>query len=230
VKLVITRCVDATAQQVRDSGLFRNWVSYVDPKWKGKVTVEVADIWEEDGKIHALHLAVEEVGSRWPVRFILRTETVDILTILTDGIRYHVAFVTQFRPAAWQTVISNVAGGIEEGEGVEEAARREVREELRLDDTVMFSMRFSMRRLANPVLASPGMINERTHLLQAVAQMDANALTTLLKELEGKQTGVKAEGEVLKTFTRPAAEALNFIKLQPSPDAKTLLSLSLANL
>jgi len=224
MELVIGPGVKATEKKVRSSLLFADWMKRRDSNWKGTVTVNVADIWKTDRKIHALYLTVEEKGDPWPVQFILRTETVDVLTILTDGIERHIVFVAQYRPAISAFVMSNVAGGIEQGETVEGAAEREVRQEIGLEKSIKFSLE---RLQQKAVLASPGMINERTYLLKATIRVDTKRLAKLLKQLKGKRTGVKQEGEILKTCTRPDKRAMQFIESQPNPDAKTLLSLSL---
>ena len=177
-------------------------------------------------------MVVAPDGSPWPFYLTLRSETVDILVLVrdTDEQAAHVVFVEQDRPATGTRVISNVAGGREWDETALESAVRELGEELGLADLNEGIETCVTYLLPNPVLATPGLTNERVHMMRADVRVSPDRIGGFLRKLRGKRTGVFAEGEDLTLHVIPAAEARAFIAGQPEPDAKTLLSLALASL
>lgn len=139
-------------------------------------------------------------------------------------------FVEQERDAAGSRVFSNAAGGREWSETADEAANRELWEELGLDDTsINFDVELFLL-ISRPVLANPGITNERVYMMQAVIQVRPDDIVAFLEELRGKKTGMTTEGEDLTLTVLPADRARSFILDQLDPDAKTLLSLAYAGL
>jgi 8-oxo-dGTP pyrophosphatase MutT (NUDIX family) len=136
-------------------------------------------------------------------------------------------FVEQYRTAAGGRVMSNVAGGISWGESPLAAADRELREELALTGPVPFTYTLLAPK---PLLATPGLTNERVFMVRAELRVASVRLPSVLALLHNKQAGVEAEGESIVTHVVPAQEARRFILAQPILDAKTLLSLGLAGL
>jgi 8-oxo-dGTP pyrophosphatase MutT (NUDIX family) len=115
-------------------------------------------------------------------------------------------------------------------ESVNQATERELAEELGLD-TTSIKLDVTYFPLSHkPVLASPGIINERTYMMRATIRVAPRGIGAFLNELRGKETGVSAEGEKITLIVVPADEARDFIMEQSNPDAKTLLSLGLARL
>lgn len=230
VRINVGAGVSLSPQKVEQTPVFRDWASRLGVDWDGVVTIIAADIWGEPKQVHMLQMTVARSGSPWPVRVTLRSETVDVLAIVTDGVRRQVVFVEQERDASGCRVFSNAAGGREWSETADEAANRELWEELGLSDTnIKFDVELSLL-VPRPVLASPGITNERVHMMQAVIRVVPEDFEAFLEELRGKKTGVTAEGEDLTLIIQPADQARSFISNQPDPDAKTLLSLAVAGL
>lgn len=220
--------VSLSPQQVAEVPAFKDWASRLDPTWRGEVTVTAVDAW--DGAVHMLQLTIAREGNPWPTKVTLRSETVDVLTIVTDGTQTWIVFVEQERDAASGRVFSNPAGGREWSEAVYRAAERELWEELGLASaTAQFHVSLSFL-VTRPVLATPGITNERVHMMEAVIKVASQDLEAFLEELRGKSTGVTAEGEDLTLSVIPADQARRFIEGQPDPDAKTLLALLYAGL
>lgn len=225
MRIILGPGVTVTREQVETSPVFSDWVARLGPAWQGEVTVTDADFW--GGEVHALQVTVAAEGDPWPSKLTLRSETVDVLVVVTDGERNRIIFVEQYRPAAGAQVISNVAGGLGWSESPLEAAGREVAEELGLDSSVQVEYALLA---PNPVLATPGLTNERVHMVRAVIRISAVDYESFMSQFRGKRTGVEAEGESIVTHSVPASQARDFILSQSDPDAKTLLSLGLANL
>lgn len=230
ITINISPGVPLSPQDIRDSPVFQDWADRLDPDWQGEVTINAADIWGEPEQVHALQMTVARQGNPWPVMTTLRSETVDVLTLVTDGDQEWVVFVEQDRDASGGRVISNVAGGREWPETAEAAARRELWEELGMNDTSA-RLEFDITPLVpGHVLASPGVTCERVYMMCAVIHVVSADREMLLNELRGKKTGVTAEGEDLTLHVLPANQARSFILGQPDPDGKTLLALALAGL
>jgi 8-oxo-dGTP pyrophosphatase MutT (NUDIX family) len=228
VKINIGADVPLSLLEVEEAPVFKDWADRLPPDWDGEVTINAADIWGEPEEVHMLQMAVATQGSPWPVRITLRSETVDILVIVTDGTKRYVVFVEQEREATGGKVVSNAAGGREWSETVRRATERELWEELGLDNTnIQFEVELS-GLIAGPVLASPGITNERVHMVKAVISVAPRDFGAFLEELHGKKTGVTAEGEELTLIVQPVDQARTFIADQQNPDAKTLLSLAFA--
>lgn len=224
MNIVIGPGVLLSVAEVKKSPVFRDWVNYLGPMWRGEVIVNAADVW--GGQVHMLQMTVSPEDDPWATKVTLRSETVDVLALVTDGQKSYVVFVEQNRPAAGSTVISNVAGGCDWMEPPTRAARRELIEELGLDGTVATCQISPL--FPRSVLATPGLTNERVHMMRGEVKVDD--LDAFIKQLHGKRTGVVEEGEALTLHVVPADEAYRFITEQPNPDGKTVLSLLLAGL
>jgi len=227
-KVVVVSGVKAGRQRVMGSPVFKDFLRRLGRTWQGAVTVSSTDFWK--GRVHTLQVTVAGKGKPWPDLYTLRGPTVDVLFLITDGRRRYVALVEQYRAAAGGRVISNVAGGIEEGEGVMEAAERELNEELGLRKGLPIRYELLMRK---SVLASPGITNERAYMAQATITLKPDQLLPFVRSLKNKRTGVAEEGEEITTrlvSVVAANEARDFIKGRVQPDAKTLLSFALAGL
>lgn len=209
-----------------DQFLRTNWLAGLPANWQGHVWVHHVVSW--NGMIQQMFVYVQAVGDRYTTSGIIRSATVDVLTLVTDpvGHRKFVAFVQQDRHLAAAGVVSNIAGGIDPGEGWKEAGLREVREEFKLRRGVV-DLQIEQLPVAQ-VLASPGMINEVTHMLRARITLDSQMLDHLLEKKEGWKAGVEAEGEDLTVRLVSVDEAYAWLLQQPPVDAKTLLSLQLA--
>lgn len=221
--LHVEHSVPLLPKQVQKSEVFQDWASRLGPEWRGRVNVIAADIW--DGEIQALHVAVTPDGDPWPTKAILRSETVDILTVFTNGFERWVMFVEQFRPAAAAVVISNVAGGRKWTESPTKAAEREMTEELGIELSTVELVSLAPK----PVLATPGITNECVHMFMATISVTGST-EAFLQEFKAKKTGVTEEGEEITLWPVPTDQARAFILRQSNPDAKTLLSLGLAGL
>lgn len=232
MKIKIGAGVPLSLKELMEVPVFRDWANKLGSGWRGEVTINGADIWGEPKQVHMLQMTVAPEGSPWPVSITLRSETVDVLVIVTDGVEHHVVFVEQKRDAVGgRRVISNVAGGWDRSEEtVVAAANRELWEELGLSDTnIKFGLElYSL--IPRPVLASPGITNEQVYMTRAVISVSPRDLKKFLEELSGKKTGLAVEGEDITLIIQPADQARNFITRQPYLDAKTLLSLVYAGL
>ena len=113
--------------------------------YRGRVLRLKLDEIIEPGKIHATREIVEHSGS------------VVILAIFEDQ---SVLLVRQYRYAARRPLWELVAGGIEPGETVRQAARRELIEETGYKAKVLRPL-FSF-------FPSPGVLTERMHLVEAL--------------------------------------------------------------
>jgi len=228
MNITVATDVEFTEQQIRESAIFANWEKRLPAghQW----SVHVLDIgW--GGAIHMITMEVVHEGNPYPVKVILRSETVDVLVRVVSPRTNHVVFVRQLREAVPGVVVSNVAGGIDGDEDPMEAARREVFEELGLGDIPEEDYTLEIVPLLNmPLLASPGIINERVHFMMATIHVSVSKLADMIDSLEGKRTGVSAEGEDLTLTVVPAGEAVQFVLGQRQPCAKTYLSLRTAQL
>lgn len=226
--MVIAPGVSLSPAQVMSAPVFKNWADRLDRDWRGTVIVNNADV--RGGEIHMLQVTIAQERKPWPESVTLRSETVDVLVIVTDGHHRWVVFTRQERQAASGYVYSNVAGGRDWERSPEEAAQQELTEELGLEN-VRVGYRIELTRLVDrPRLASPGITNELVHYMLATICVAEGDVEELLDELDRKKTGVAAEGEVITLYVIVAGESRRFIGDQTDPDSKTELSLLLAGL
>lgn len=208
-----------------NSPVFKDWAARQGAEWQGTITISDIDFW--GGEVHSLQVTIKGDDDPWPSKILLRSETVDVLVIVTDGERRYVIFVEQYRPALGAQVISNVAGGVNWSEPPLIAAERETIEELGLQQGTRVTYKLL---LLSSVLVTPGATNERVYLTTATIKVFSYELDFFVEHFRGKLTGVEAEGERIVTHVVAAEEARAFILAQPHPDSKTLLSLSFAGL
>jgi 8-oxo-dGTP pyrophosphatase MutT (NUDIX family) len=232
VRILVQQHVGLFAEEVRQAPVFQDWERRLGPGWQGVVTVNEAGVW--GGQVHMLQLSVAPVGDPWPSQITLRSETVDVLVIYTDGRDAGwVVLLRQYRPATGSVVYSNAAGGKEWDETPEAAARRELIEELGLEEGEIDEFVITLM-VPKPVLATPGLTNERVYMFRAVRTVPVGRLEDAIDRLIDRRTGVKSEGEELTLRPIPAAHARRFLLHDPETggdvDGKTLLSLSLAGL
>lgn len=232
MKVTIGPGVTLSAKEIEESYLFQDWRRR-DLASVVEVVVTHAQVWADT--VQNMQMLVVSSDHPWPQTTVLRSETVDVLTQITDGTRNWLVFVSQHRVASGCRVVSNPAGGRNWTEGPIEAGLREVREELGLDlpeandqeesplNVVIEAM------LPQPLLVSPGYINERVYMLRATITVDPNNVDEFVKSLHGKFTGVEAEGEAIVLAVIPVEQAWQVACAQ-DPDAKTLLSLKLAGI
>jgi len=131
-------------------------------------------------------------------------EAVAIVPIQTNG---DVVLVRQFRKPVERELLEIPAGGVEPGEELVAAARRELREETgftasRLDHVATF-------------FTTPGFCTERMHLFLA-AGLESCHLTP-------------DEDEQIESVTVSLEQALRIALSDPNADAKTLIGLLLAH-
>lgn len=219
MQIELVRKFEVSVADILKSPLLTDWMSRAGTNHK----VTVTDVAYWDGEVQLLYLVVHK--EPWPVRFILRAPTVDVLVVVSGGREKYIVFTEQYRDAIGATVVSNVAGGKNWSQTAEEAAAKEVREELGIDLQVKFSLK---QLLPKPVLATPGTINEQVYFFQADIEVPPRRLKAFLDSLRNKHTGIAEEGESIILRLQPAAEARDFILAQKLPDAKTLLSLGYA--
>lgn len=155
--------------------------------------------------------AMVRLGSATPTRRVCIERGDSAAVLLRHVERNEFLLVRQFR---FPTVrhgdpfpLEIVAGGVDEGEEPEDAARREVREELgyRLE---------AITRVAS-VYPSPGAASEMVHLFYAEVT-DAQSI--------GEVGGL--EGEDVRLEATPVAEVLRQWRSQEIRDAKTWMALS----
>lgn len=224
--ITVAQGVEYTAEQISESAIFTNWSKRLPDGWQG--SVKILDVgWGSN--IRVITMEVVHSSIPHPVKVNLRSATVDVLVRIRSPRTDHVVFVKQMREAVPGVVVSNVAGGIDSGETPEEAAKRELTEELGLDDISLEKYTLEITRLDDdPWFASPGIINEEVYFMCATLTVKLSDVDEVLEMLEGKRTGVDAEGEDLTLLTIHASEARSTIKGSSNRCLKTLTSLQLA--
>jgi|SRR5919202_22161 ADP-ribose pyrophosphatase YjhB (NUDIX family) len=237
IALTMLNSVRQSRTAIQTSHVWKDWTKRLGHKWRGKVKVIHAGEWKEDGElaVQALHLLVTEQGRPYADLITLRSETVDVLVTVSDSTNNptdrYVVFIKQWRTAVGRAVTSNVAGGKKWEETVEEAAQRELREELALDRYMKKprqGLEVTYRRLyRHSIYASPGMLSERVYMLHAHIQLPPGQLKSFAAHLASEPTGNAEEGEVIAPHLIPVSQAWASL-LDDEADGKTLLSLALA--
>ncbi len=142
---------------------------------------------------------VELPDGRRSVREVVRHPGAAV--VLLQGGDGAFVFVKQFRKAAGKAMLEIVAGTLEEGEGPDECARREVGEEAGM--TVI-----SMEKLG-VVFPAPGYSSEKLHIYFASAS-------------EGSEGCVPDEDENIETVSLSEAQIDGMVAEGSIDDAKTL--------
>jgi len=83
MKINIGPGVGSSASEIAQAYVFQEWVDSLHSTWRGEVTINAIDQWK--GEIHAIQMTVAREDNPWPVPITLRSETVDVLTVITDG-------------------------------------------------------------------------------------------------------------------------------------------------
>lgn len=125
-----------------------------------------------------------------------------IVPIFEDGT---VALVRQYRHAVGGITLELPAGGIEPGETFEQAARRELEEEV--------GFRAETVRKLSEFYVSPGFLTEKMHLFLAAK------LARTAQSLD--------EDEIVEILRLPLADAVKMISTGEIQDAKTIVGLLL---
>lgn len=158
-----------------------------------------------EGRILSLRIdTVQLSGGRAARREVVEhAEVVAIVPVDTGG---NVALVRQYRLPAGDFLLEAPAGGVDEGEDVEAAARRELEEETGLRAG-------RLRRLAG-FYVSPGYVTEFIHVFLAT-------------ELEQGRPGGDADEEI--TVERlPLVEAVRMVERGEIRDGKSIIGILLA--
>jgi ADP-ribose pyrophosphatase len=133
-------------------------------------------------------------------------EHAEVVAIVPVDAKGNVVLVRQYRLPAQDVLLEVPAGGVDEGESVDEAAQRELREET--------GYRASNLERVGGFYVSPGYVTEFIHVF----------LATDLSEdpLDGD------EDEEIEVIRIPLTEALRFIDTGEIKDGKSIIGLLLA--
>lgn len=222
--IVIGQGATVTHRMLHESKLFNQWMAQHGDSEVSTLTVNAAYV--QNGEVKELHVTVNNRELGKGSQFIIRTPTVDVLTLATDDTNEYLLFVEQHREAIGETVISNVAGGCDWGESPLQAAAREVNEELDLQIEVQAISLLC----AKPLLVSPGSTTEVSYMTMATIRLTPTELSRFVKQMHGKHAGLHDEGEHTIVYVVPASQARSFIDGQDFPDLKAQHSLKLAGL
>ena len=126
-----------------------------------------------------------------------------VVSIVAVDERENVLLVRQYRKAAGQELLEIPAGGVDEGEDLEAAVRRELREETGYSAE-------KLERLTG-IFSSPGFCNEYMHIFLAT----------------GIRPGAQApaEDETIEVVPTPLAEVPSLISKEQICDAKSVVGL-----
>ena len=218
-----------SVREIRGSTLFRRWEERVSRVDIDEARVLATYAW--NGEIRMVQMEVEYGGFNNAV--LLRGGTVNILTVVTDGVRRCVVHADQYRLPVGQVVRSNPSG-MTDGEPPAVAALREVAEEVGAD--IRWGPVVSMHKVVlgtdAPLLVSPGASDEEVTFLVVEGQTSPGGLDALT----GRFTGVAEEGERIRLHTSWIIRSVlgNPLKALTEPhlgrpDAKALLSLLMYN-
>jgi hypothetical protein len=223
---------------IQNSRLYHDWAQHYQSGPTVYVTVNEANVHAEHGEspdVHSLQITFQTESEPWKHQLQLRPPTVDALTLLRHGEECYVPIVRQFRPAAGVPILSNPAGGKKWDESPEEAAKKEVWEELDLQQYTKLNLEeyFRLTRMTpEPRLVTPGMINEYVWFFKAEFYLpSAEELYELVTFLHSRKGGVAADGEKTVVHVVPHYEVRDYINLNyPPVDMKTELSLYYAGM
>lgn len=191
----------------------------------GRVTVYATYAW--DSEIRMIQMGVMHGGFENAV--FLRGPTVDMLTVVTDGVKRFMVHVEQPRVAVGQVVRSNPAGMVDAGESPVTAAMRELAEEV--GSHIRWSPAQSMHPVVlgtnAPLLVSPGGTDEEVTFYVVEGHLPSDKLAKLSKHIGG----LAHEGERLKLRLTPLmrldiqAAAARLCSGTRRPDMKAVTSL-----
>src|SRR6202011_3468365 len=143
---------------------------------------------------------LEPGGVRTIREVITHPGSVVVLPVLPDG---RILLIRQYRHATWQYLWELVAGRIDSGESVRQAAAREL-----IEESGYRAQRF---RVFLDVFPTPGFLEERMHILLAE------------KLTAGKAQPEEDERITVKAFTPPRLD--NMIRKGELRDAKSIAGL-----
>ena len=142
-------------------------------------------------------------GTTTDREIVVHPEVVAVLPLLDDG---RIVLVRQFRKAAERVLLEVPAGGIDDGETPEDAARREMVEET--------GYRVGSVKKLSSFYTSPGFTTELMHLFEA----------------RGLQPGeATEETDQMEVVLMTPEAALERVESEDVADAKTLLALKYAS-
>ncbi|HEU5187000.1 MAG TPA: hypothetical protein VFT87_00700 [Candidatus Saccharimonadales bacterium] len=224
MRVIVTPQAGMSVQAVRDSSLFKRWATgqTLDSPVR-LVTIYRANIWK--GVLYQLLCEAVTENTDRPHLFVLRLPTVKVLACITDGYSRWVPFIEQDRVPTGHTVFGVLEGTQHEGETPEKTAHDEVYEELGL--TGPFEIAFT---ILHSTYAAPSSTNDETSFVLATIRVSERELGPLVASLQGKSTGIAANGEALKVTVVPWHEARGVYQRHPYRDGKTNQILNLVGL
>jgi 8-oxo-dGTP pyrophosphatase MutT (NUDIX family) len=205
VEMTIAPGVNMTAEEIRRSTLFVDWVEKLAANNITLVNPHVSTVlqWGTPIEPKMIFLTTEaKVDGRNIPRTaaFLRGKTVEILPILKCEEEEYVLLVKQLRIPAAQYVVSTPAGMIDSGEAAHFATLRE------LDEEIDFQLEWSKPHLLidKPLLVTSGGSDE----VASFYYVKANVTSEQIEQLQGHFAGVATEGEQTESIVVTLAKAL----------------------
>lgn len=223
---------NTSEEEIRQSPLFIQWLKRIANSREivlTKVTVAAVYKLGKAQEIKIIQLEANACSSDGRnldgIAVTLRSDTVDVLHIVTCQGRDYVLHVSQLRVPAGQRVVSNVAGMVDAGETKESAGRREGKEEIGMDLPPGKMIRLNdVLRHEHPYLTSSGTTNEQVDMFAHICEVSPSTL----KELQGRYGGLQEENEQTQvSVVVPFEEAFGNLEAYGSASAKSVLSLTL---
>lgn len=213
---------NVTAEEVRRSALFTQWVNRLDAEGMRLDGVYICDVLQwgkpvvEPKMMYLLADVCAADGRKLRRTAVhLRGDTVDVLAILRCEGEEYVVFVAQPRvPGAKNHNVSNPSGMVDAGEDAAFAGLRELDEEL----GYKIGWDKPFRLVDRPLLSSAGGTDERAHMFCVCADVTREQIALL----HNRFGGVAEEGEKTQVLVVPFAEAMGM-----TDGTKTMLSLLL---